>query len=69
MKEAHSHRDFELLIEGEVLDYGVTEADIANADPQVEFEDAPVQEADNTVNPFDNPVTVVDDPVTEEPQE
>lgn len=42
MEEAHSRRDFELLVEGEILDFGVTEADIANADPRFEFEDAQV---------------------------
>lgn len=63
MEEAHSRRDFELLVEGEILDFGVTEADIANADPRFEFEDAQVQEADTTVNTIEEPVIVVDDPV------
>lgn len=34
---AHLRGDFELPVEGEVLDIGVTEADIVNADPRAEF--------------------------------
>ena len=64
MEEAHGRRDFELLVEGEVLNDGVTEADIANTDPWFEFEKVQVQEVDNIVNVTKDPVTVVDDPET-----
>lgn len=37
MEKAHEDRAFETLMEGEVLDDGVTEADIANADTRVEL--------------------------------
>ena len=69
VEEAHSRRDFELPTEGEDLNYGVTEADIVNADPQVEFEDVPDQEAAITVNTAEVPMIVADDPVTDKPQE
>lgn len=39
VEEAHGRQDFELPVEGEVLDIGVTEADIANTDPRCEFEE------------------------------
>lgn len=39
MEETHGQQLFELPVEGEVLDFGVTEADIANADPRAELED------------------------------
>lgn len=44
---AHGRRDFEIPIEGDVLDVGVIEADIANADPRFEFEEED-QDATNT---------------------
>lgn len=69
VEEAHGHRDFELPVEGEVLDYGVSEADIANADPRAEFEKEPIQEADVTVNDMDNQVTVTGALETEKPSE
>lgn len=37
VEKAHEDRAFETLMEGEVLDDGVTEADIANADTRVEL--------------------------------
>lgn len=52
MEEAHDRRLFELLVNNKQLDFGVTEVDIANAEPRVEFEDDPevaTEDADNTV--------------------
>ena len=37
VEAAHLRGDFELPVEGEVLDIGLTEADIANVDPRAEF--------------------------------
>lgn len=34
---AHGRRGFKIPVNGEILDFGVTEADIANADPRVVF--------------------------------
>lgn len=41
VEEAHGQRLFELPMENEELDFGVTEANIANVDPRVEFEEDP----------------------------
>lgn len=69
MEEAHRRRDFELPIEVEVLDYGVSEANIANANPRAEFEEEPVQGADIIVNVADDEVITTNEPVTENSQE
>lgn len=48
MEEAHGCRDYELPVKGEILEFEVTKADIANADPRVEFEEEGDPEAVNT---------------------
>lgn len=53
-EDAHGRQDFEISIEGEVPDIGVTEADIANADPRFEFEEEVDQEVVNTEIVDDN---------------
>lgn len=55
MKEAHVHRDYEIPFEDEVLDTGVTEANIASTDPRVEFEDDQGQEAGENANIAEDP--------------
>lgn len=47
IEEAHGRGDFDLPVEGKVLDVGVTEADIANANPCCEFEEEQGREAVN----------------------
>lgn len=37
MKDARGRWEFEILVEGEQLDYEVKEYDITNADPRTEF--------------------------------
>lgn len=39
VEEAHDRRDFQLPVGGEFLDFGVTEADIANVDTRFEFKE------------------------------
>lgn len=39
VEEAHGQRLFELPVEGEVLDFGVIEDDIANTDPRAKLDD------------------------------
>lgn len=66
VEEAHGRRDFELPVEGEVLDFRVTEADIANADPRFMFKEVQGLDFDNTAAVTKDPIVVVDDPETEE---
>ncbi|XP_057251946.1 uncharacterized protein LOC130589374 [Beta vulgaris subsp. vulgaris] len=61
IEEAHTNLVHGLPVEGEDLDPGVTEADIANADPRIEFEEE--QEAANDVADTPNPDA---DPTVEE---
>lgn len=48
VEEAHGCWDYELPVKGEILEFEVTKADIANADPCVEFEEEGDLEAVNT---------------------
>lgn len=53
VEDSHGRRVFEILIDGETLNYGIIEADIANDDPCVEFGeledwDVTAQEVPNT---------------------
>lgn len=49
VEEAHGRRDYEIPLEDEVLDMGVTEANIANANPRCEFKDDQGQDQDADV--------------------
>ena len=72
VEEAQGRRDFEIPIEGEILDIGVIEADIANADPRCEFEEEQGQNAANTAAAIEkqkDPVVVIDGLEEEEPEE
>ncbi|XP_010693999.1 uncharacterized protein LOC104906869 [Beta vulgaris subsp. vulgaris] len=60
IEDAHVQRVHELPVEGEVLDHGVSEADIANADPKAEFEEE--QETVNAAADVANPAIGNDKP-------
>lgn len=66
VEDAHSRREFEIPINGEVPDLGVTEVDIANADLRLVFEEEDQDDAiNNTVNDRVKEIEVViilDDP-------
>ena len=56
VEEAHGQRLFKLPMENKELDFGVTEANSANADPRIEFEEDPEAAKEDAGN-----VAVVDD--------
>ena len=65
MEEGNGRRDYEIPFEDKVLDVGVTEADIPNADPRCEFDDDQGQDVgDNATTTGDpnDPLVIVDGP-------
>lgn len=60
VEDAHSRQEFENLVNDEILDVEVTEADIANAAPRIEFEEEDPDATNTEV--VDADIVVIDGP-------